>query len=505
MRTKLIDIVVPAVLLLGMMLPLRGGFTDDGFIHIQYARNLATRGEYSFNPGDVSFGTTSPLWVMTLAAIGKFFHDGDALITVSRVLSWIGGFAALVVFYALVLAVGGKRLTALLATAVFACDAWFARWTALGMETSVAVLAVLLVGLTSVKAWEDRRSAAFLGLAMALGSLVRPELYLAFPVYLFALLVERRRVEKLCPWATIAVAAALLVPWLVFAKLYIGDFVPSTAGAKSGGVVNDPLVFLRKFSPVVTIVAGTQALTSLAALASLAVYRRRSRLLARPFRFMLPWVVALPVAYVAFDMQVLSRYLLLVTPFVCVFGWIAIEELLGGLGGRVLAARGGKALAVVLALAMIAVNVGFYVRVVLPPSREFSYDLTHNMRQIAEYIRDHSDPDAVVAAADIGYLAFYSERRVLDLGGLVEPETGRLREQFTYEEIVERGMYLELPGYPRVDFFVDRDLVPDRFDGQTLRGFRFTRVFGTVVRNLGIRKPGPYHYVLYRLAPQGAE
>ena len=86
MRTRLISIIVPAVLLLGMMLPLRGGFTDDGFIHIQYARNLATRGEYSFNPGDVSFGTTSPLWVMTLAAIGKFFHDGDALITVSRVL-----------------------------------------------------------------------------------------------------------------------------------------------------------------------------------------------------------------------------------------------------------------------------------------------------------------------------------------------------------------------------------------------------------------------------------
>jgi hypothetical protein len=502
MRRNLHDIVIPAVLLVGMMLPLRGGFTDDGFIHIQYARNLATRGEYSFNPGDVSFGTSSPLWVMTLAAIGKFFHEGDALITVSRMLSWAAGFAALAVFYLLVLAVGGKRLTALLAASVFATDAWFARWTALGMETSFAVLAMLLVGLASVKAWEDRRSAALLGLAMALGSLVRPELYLAFPVYLLALVLERRRVDKLCPWATLAVAAVLLAPWLAFAKLYIGDFLPSTAGAKSGGLVNDPVAFLRKLSPVVTIISSTQALSSVAALASLAARRRRSRLLSRHFRFLLLWVVALPVVYVAFDMQILSRYLLLVTPFVCLFGWIAIEELLGG--GRLAAPR-GRVVAAVLALAMVAANLAFYIRIVLPPSREFSYDLTHNMRQVAEYLRDHSEPDAVVAAADIGYMAFYSGRRVLDLGGLVEPETARLRERVTYEEIVERGLYLDLAGYPRVDFFVDRDLVPDRFDGQTLRGFRFTRVFGTVVRNLGIRKPGPYYYVLYRLTPQGAD
>ena len=65
-----------------------GGFTDDGFIHIRYADNLITRGEYSFNPGEVSFGTTSPLWVMALAAIGKLTGGGERLIAISRVLSF---------------------------------------------------------------------------------------------------------------------------------------------------------------------------------------------------------------------------------------------------------------------------------------------------------------------------------------------------------------------------------------------------------------------------------
>jgi hypothetical protein len=71
-----------------LMLPLRGGFTDDGFIHIQYAKNIVTRGEYSFNPGTISFGTTSPLWVMVLAALGRIFGTGDNLIIISRILSW---------------------------------------------------------------------------------------------------------------------------------------------------------------------------------------------------------------------------------------------------------------------------------------------------------------------------------------------------------------------------------------------------------------------------------
>jgi len=107
-----------------------------------------------------------------------------------------------------------------------------------------------------------------------------------------------------------------------------------------------------------------------------------------------------------------------------------------------------------------------------------------------------------VAAADIGYLAFYSHRRVLDLGGLVDNETLALREAHTYEEIVDKGLYLTLPKYPSVDFFIDRELTANRFDERVIEGYRFDSVLVTQVRNLGIRKPGPYFYTLYRLTRQ---
>jgi hypothetical protein len=123
------------------------------------------------------------------------------------------------------------------------------------------------------------------------------------------------------------------------------------------------------------------------------------------------------------------------------------------------------------------------------------------MAGLARFLHDHSPPEAVVAAADIGYLAFYSQRRVLDLGGLVEPEAGRLREAHDYEEIVARGLYFGLRGYPRVDYLVDREPVASRFDGQVINGHRFERVYMTTVRNLGIRKPGTFYYTLYRITP----
>ena len=63
-------LVIPLCVFLLLLLPLKDGFTDDGFIHIQYAKNIITLGEYSFNPGQVSFGTTSPLWVMIHALVG---------------------------------------------------------------------------------------------------------------------------------------------------------------------------------------------------------------------------------------------------------------------------------------------------------------------------------------------------------------------------------------------------------------------------------------------------
>lgn len=486
--------LLPMLVLLAMLLPLADGFTDDGFIHIQYARNIITRGEYSFNPGEVSFGTSSPLWVMLLAALGSVAGSGESLIWISRILSWLAGFGAVLVVFVLARRAGAGRVAGALAACAFAADPWFARWTALSMESSLAVLSVALMCLYSLRALDDRRAAALTGMFAALAALVRPEVYLAIPVLVIAGLTRARSADRRAVVIAVGVALALLVPWFAFAKLHIGSFIPNTAGAKSGGLVLSPVVFLHKLKPVARILLSGQLAAIGGMVLGLAVPGARARLLDPRLRFMLLWVVSVPVAYVVLDIQILSRYLLLVTPALCVLGWLSLEAMAKAwLPGRARAALVG------IALLAVGVDAVFYARVVVPPSRAFTHDLTHEMRSIATWLDENADGDAVVAAADIGYLAFYGKRRVLDLGGLVEPRTGELRSKYSYEEIISRGLYFGVPGYPRVDYFIDRDLAPDRFDGEVLAGHRFEKACAVVVRNLGIRKPGPYHYVLYRV------
>lgn len=498
-------LLIPLFVLLVLMLPLRAGYTDDGYIHIQYARNIVDRGEYSFNPGEVSFGTTSPLWVMIHAALGRFLGTDEILISASRALSWLSGLVSIAAMFLLARVLGLGALASFCSALLLAAHAWFVRWTALGMESSLAVLAVILAGIASVGAFEDRRRASLLGFFMAIAALVRPEAYGLLPVYVIACLSLGRRCDRRCVWHTLLVYALLIVPWLAFAKLHIGSFLPNTAGAKSGGLVLDPVTFVRKLEPIAKIVGSTDGVAALLVACSFFSRAGRSLVLSARHRFLLLWVLALPVAYVLFDVQVLSRYMLLTSPFTIVLG-------LGGLEARMRSAANHArrvkaqrwALAAVTAVALVA-NVAFYFIVVLPPSAAFSYDLTHNLKDLALFIKANSEKGAVVAAADIGYLAFYSERRVLDLGGLVDNETFRLREKHTYEEIVEKGLYLTLPKYPSVDFFIDRELAANRFDGKILAGYRFDAARVTEVRNLGIRKPGPFYYTLYRLTRERDE
>jgi arabinofuranosyltransferase len=502
---KHIVLVVPLLVLVALLIPHRQGFTDDGYIHIQYARNIATRGEYSFNPGEVSFGTTSPLWVMVHAAVGRVLGTGEGLITTSRVLSWAAGLAAVGAMFVFARMLGLAFLTAFCCSLLLAAHAWFVRWTALGMETSSAVLAIIGVGAASIGANGDRRGASLLGFFMAVAALLRPEAYLLLPVYLFSVATRGRRNDWGCVGRVVLVWALLIVPWLLFAKLYIGSFLPNTAGAKSGGLVIDPAVFVRKLDPIVKIVGSSDGIAALLIVLSIVFAGRRALVFSDRARFLFLWILALPLAYVFFDIQVLSRYMLLTTPFTIVLGLGGLEGVFSGEGARRTAGPAWRKKAVVAATAAsVAANIVFYFVVVLPPSVAFSQDLSRNLKGLALYLRAHSDRNAVVAAADIGYLAFYSQRKVLDLGGLVDNDTLKLREAHTYEEIVERGLYLQIPKYPRVDFFIDRDHEANRFDGRVLAGYRFESVYVTEVRNLGIRKPGPYFYTLYRLTPERA-
>src|SRR3972149_1363830 len=83
------------------------GYTpDDTFIYLRFAKNIMHGGGFAFNPGEPTYGVTSPLWTLLIAAGGLLNLD---LSLVAKVLDLLAASFALVMFYLLAFEVIRER------------------------------------------------------------------------------------------------------------------------------------------------------------------------------------------------------------------------------------------------------------------------------------------------------------------------------------------------------------------------------------------------------------
>ncbi len=487
-------VLIAFALFVLLVFPLRDTIVDDTYIHLVYARNLAEAGELSFNRGDPTYGATSPLWVGLLALLYK---TGADPVIGCRVLSWLFALCTIALVHRLARRSGCDPFTALCAALVMAAEAWFLRWTAVGMETSFAVFMILLALERASSAGGRPRDSALFGIFLFAAVLARPEALLLAPLALFAFVVTRSTGVRVgAIWVVLFVV--LLGTWLVVIERHTGTYFPLTAGAKQGRPVLSSALFGRALVPL-EIIGATLALPALALLAGLfaGVLKRE------PLRFlgdgdagrhgsllMLLWAAGLPAVYVLLDFQVLSRYLVPVAPAIIVLAFSVLARFPLSPSPRT-----RRTLVALFTAATIIQNALFYAIVVVPPTRTFSRGLVEVVGGMGEWLARNSAPEAVVATPDIGAIGYYSGRRVLDLGGLVTPEINRMRQRIDVERIIEEGLYLRFGP----DYLVDRGGVAGRFAGMTIDGVDFVAVMDGLVGNLGIRQPEPVYYTLYRL------
>ncbi len=497
-RSDIVALAVCALLFTFLIAPLRDAVVDDTYIHLQYARNLAEAGELSFNRGQPAYGATSPLWVAFLALARK---AGADILVWCKVLSWLFGVLSIVLVHRIAIALDGRSLAPVAAALICAAEAWLLRWSAVGMESSLAAFMVLLVMYLSLTAARSIGRSALFGLALFFAVLSRPETLLLVPLAVVAFVSARG--ASLRRLAFLPVFMVLFAAWLYLIHRHTGNYFPLTAGAKQGRPVLAAVILSRALIPA-RIMGATILFPWLALLSGLVlgIFRDRSigSLVGRKGSIredpgallILMWVFALPVAYVMLDFQVLSRYLVPVMPGVIVLGTVAWRRIASRVWRS--PARQRAALAV-FTMIVVMQSVFVYVKVVVPPTRQFSKALETTIVGMARWLEKNSDANAVVATPDIGAIGYYSHRRILDLGGLISPEIHRMRETIDVERIIEEGLYLEFGP----DYLVDRSEIPARFSGEVIKGVLFTPVMRGEVPNLGIRIPRPVVYALYRL------
>lgn len=414
----------------------RNGFPlDDPWIHLTYARCLHDHHSFTFFPGEPSTqGSTSPLYTGLLAL-------GFSVTRNEKILSYALG----VLFHALFLAalalwaerrLGDARWAAL-AVLLVGLDANIAVLSVSGMETSLFLF--LVAGAFLARARGQRLlTATALGLAVW----VRPDglilvVLLGLVAALDRLLVRgagktghlgtrggaaARGPGVIVPvaWRPVLVLAFMLAAYFAF-NIAVGHaLLPNTFAAKTAYYRPNPrrLFLAMDLAPAFF----RDGWVVLAPLALVGIGREAVRFVRRlpsAWRGEAGWTLGLPLAYFVLlpFAHRFSRYLIPAVPAFALLGIGVLQDLVRVVSRRRVALGVGAAVAAM----MLVLQIRDAPRTARVYAGLCQYHYVRHERT-GRWLAEHTPPGAVVATHDIGAIAFYSQRRVVDVLGLAWPE-----------------------------------------------------------------------------------
>jgi hypothetical protein len=415
-RHDLVVVVAAALALAGFVLTERRiagapGFPlDDSWIHLHFARNLAEGLGFVYNPGRPVAGSTAPLWTLLL---GLGFAVAGSSAVVAKTIGVAATIAAALVTRRAALAAGASSPAALAAAVGLTWTGAMA-WGALsGMEVSLAALLVAAALLAHARA-RTAPTAIFAALAV----LARPEAIVLLPLLALARPLAGRRVG-------VFVLSTLLIvgPAVAFNVATTGTPVPATASAKvEGGLLGflagapEPLTRLLVERPWqfvwewVTWLATTHWLLPLAlGPGVVAAWTRGRRALGMPALALLlhPLAMALLAPYRGPGFQE-GRYSIHLLPL----AFVSLALVVGPGAGRIRHA----VLVVWLVLAPFTLA---------PAAVRYAWAVQNiNAMQVhlGHWVDERLPRTARLALNDVGAIAYFSRREVIDLMGLVTPE-----------------------------------------------------------------------------------
>jgi hypothetical protein len=387
---------------------------DDSWIHATYARNFALYGEWAFQLGRPSAGSTAPLWTMLLMP-GYWLRIGPLWWShVLGLASLLGLGVAAEVMARRELEEYRPRLPWI---GMLIAAEWHMLWAAVsGMETvlytvlATTVLAALVAG---------TRSYAALGLLTGLSVWVRPDgLTLIGPALVVILLGRARRESQMRAIASYMLGCgSLLVPYLVFNLALAGTPMPNTFYAKQAEYAAwqaRPLLsrlgigFAQlSVGPMILVWPGLL-------MTAVRSVRRRDIAVGAA----LVWCAAYALVYLwRLPAYQHGRYLMPVMPVLLILGVLGLARYASESKGR----PRRWALSWAWPLATGLLGLGFIVL----GARSYAEDVAvieTEMVDTAVWVAGHVPAGDAVAAHDIGALGYFDNHTLIDLAGLVSPE-----------------------------------------------------------------------------------
>ena len=448
---------------------------DDASYYFNIARNLSSGRGLTFDYVTTTNGF-HPLWLAILAAVNFFVQaEPERLIRIYLLLQLAISASSGWMLYAIV----AHRYSR--ATGLFVCLAfilWIVPATVNGMESAVLLFAVVGFFSAYLKNPPDARinkAAAFrTGIWLGLVVLARLDsIFLAFVVFSDELyhLGRKPRGPQLTRLLLIAQAfLLLLVPYLGYNGHAFGHFVPVSGWVKSSfpelgwqpGFLNDPVL-------------ATLVLVSIGYLLWLAAASRKTGTAVPPYRRCLAFLSAtilLQTAYMALFLKAGGIWQWYFTLFYLLIPMLIAEPvhcLLGAMSQRI---NYGLLGMLVIAIGLLPNTVrATRVHALLSPGKDVDWQVASY--DAAVWARQNTNETAKFAMSDAGHFAFFSQRSVINLDGLVN--------DFAYQEVLaERRLnaYLRSRGIDYVAHhavYNNQDVVTGDYDTYTksYRSFRY--------------------------------
>lgn len=207
-----------------------GRVWEDALITIAHARNAVAGLGLTHHPGELpTHGFTSALSVL-IPLVGEAISRDGGLVLL-RLASLVAVVVTIVAADALGRRLGLERWPRLLVLGYLAVDANQIFYGMSGMETQVAVAALL------VSAWVVTARSRMAGIAVGIALLARPD-FVIWAGILVALLIRR---DRRYLFRVGAGAIAVVAPWILFTTAYYGSPIPQTIIAKSVAFTTFPI------------------------------------------------------------------------------------------------------------------------------------------------------------------------------------------------------------------------------------------------------------------------
>lgn len=424
---------------------------DDPWIHLQFAKNLVDYGAYSYFKNEViTSGSTSPLYTFLVALLFLFIKN-------EFILSYLIGiffFGLLTYFYFKLTKIEfGSSYAAIVLSVLIAIQPKLGLISVSGMETTMFIF-FLIASIYFYRSENFLIAGVFSGLSLW----TRPEGLILIFILIFDVVVQKyffktKFGEK---FFQKKILIQFILPILILSAIYFsfnyilsGHIFPNTYKAKltyyfgssrKNFLQRDVIDYFTQKEFILVWIPFILSFVFVVIDVIRKEYNKSIMYLTFIMAFVLIYYIQLPFTHR------FGRYMMPVIPFYLFVAFDGLQRFLIFLNNKSKSDQ-SKSLNVIY-----FVFIGFVVALSLNQISKNAEEITFTGKyqfdrhiKIAEWLKQNTKESDVIATHDIGAIAFYSNRKIIDMVGLVNPE------------VIEHLNDKNLTGYMK-NYFIKNDV-----------------------------------------------